>query len=398
MNAVRGSPSPPAPGGEGRGEGARARRDRLPALTGLRFAAALGILLFHYGGPLVAGAPASLERVREGGYVWVGLFYLLSGFVLARAFPAPMGPDARRAFWIARVARLYPAYLLAFVLSAPFALERWAGHGGPGAAKAIGVGLAALLLVQAWFPPVARLWNTPGWSTSVVLAFYAAFPFLAARLARLSRRGLLAALAGAWAASLALPLAWLALRPDGPVADLTWNEPLWLEALKFHPLARGGEFLAGIALGLLERRGQLRAPPLAAGAAALAVIALLALGGVPYVLLHNGVLVPLFAVIVLGLARADGAVARALGSPAARTLGDASFSLYALQEPLWLWSRRLLAPDPAAPASAAFALAFAAAAIAISVAVSTLLERPARRALRAALAPGPVPARAVADS
>ncbi len=364
------------------------RNDRLAALTGLRFAAALGILLFHYGGPLVAGAPAWLDRVREGGYVWVGLFYLLSGFVLARAYPAPMRPDARRAFWVARVARLYPAYLLAFVLSAPFALERWAGHGAAGAAKGVAVGLTALLLVQAWFPPVARLWNTPGWSTSVVLAFYAAFPFLAARLARLSRRGLLAALAGAWAASLALPLAWLALRPDGPVADLAWNEPFWLEALKFHPLARGGEFVAGVALGLLERRGQLRAPPAAAGVAAAAVVVLLALGGPPYVLLHNGALVPLFAVILLGLARADGAVARVLGSRPARTLGDASFALYALQEPLWLWSRRLLAPDPEAPASAAFALGFAAAAIAVSVAVSTLLERPARHALRAALAPG----------
>ncbi len=372
------------------------RTDRLAALTGLRFAAALGILLFHYGGPLVAGGPASLERVRQGGYVWVGLFYLLSGFVLARAYPAPMGPDARRTFWIARLARLYPAYLLAFVLSAPFALERWAGHGPAAAGKALVVGLAALLLVQAWFPPVARLWNTPGWSTSVVLAFYAAFPFVAARLSRLSRRGLLAALAGAWALSLALPLAWLALRPDGPVADFTWNEPLWLEALKFHPLARAGEFVAGVALGILERRGQLRAPPLAAGAAALAAIALLALGGPPYVLLHNGALVPLFALILLGLARADGAVARALGSRWVRPLGDASFALYALQEPLWLWSRRLLAPDPTAPPSAAFALAFAAAAVAISVAVSSLVERPARRALRGALAPDAVPARAIA--
>ncbi|HEX9051574.1 MAG TPA: acyltransferase [Anaeromyxobacter sp.] len=372
------------------------RTDRLAALTGLRFAAALGILLFHYGGPLVLGAPAPLELVREGGYVWVGLFYLLSGFVLARAYPAPMGPEARRAFWIARVARLYPAYLLAFVLSAPFALERWAGHGGAGAAKAALVGLASLLLVQAWVPSIARLWNTPGWSTSVVLAFYAAFPFVAARLARLSRRGLLAALTVAWAASLALPLAWLALRPDGPVADMAWNEPFWLEALKFHPLARGGEFVAGVALGLLDRRGPLRVPPAAAGAAAAGVLALLALGGVPYVLLHNGALVPLFAVILLGLARAGGPAARVLASRPARTLGDASFALYALQEPLWLWSRRLLAPDPAAPASAAFALAFAAAAIAISVAVSTLLERPARRALRAALAPDGLPARAVA--
>jgi peptidoglycan/LPS O-acetylase OafA/YrhL len=364
------------------------RNDRLAALTGLRFAAALGILLFHYGAPLLAGAPAPLERIRAGGHVWVGLFYLLSGFVLAHAHPSPMGRAARRAFWIARLARLYPAYLLAFALAAPFALERWAGLGAAGAAKAIAVGLATVLLVQAWFPAAARLWNTPGWSTSVVVAFYLAFPFAAGRLARLSRRGLLAAVAGAWLLSLAFPLAWLALRPDGPVADLTWEEPFWLEALKFHPVARAGEFLAGVALGLLARRGQLRAPPSAATAAALAALGVLAWGGVPYVLLHNGALVPLFAVVLLGIARGGGIAGRVLAAPPARVLGDAAFALYALQEPLWLWARRLLAPDAAAP-SAAFTLAFLAGAVAVSIAVSSLLERPARRALRAALARGP---------
>jgi peptidoglycan/LPS O-acetylase OafA/YrhL len=30
---------------------------RLPALDGLRFAAAAGVLLFHHGAPLLAGAP-----------------------------------------------------------------------------------------------------------------------------------------------------------------------------------------------------------------------------------------------------------------------------------------------------------------------------------------------------
>ncbi|HVI95999.1 MAG TPA: acyltransferase [Anaeromyxobacter sp.] len=363
-------------------------RERLAALTGLRFAAALGILLYHYGAPLTAGAPAWIERVRTGGHAWVGLFYVLSGFVLAWANPEPLDPPARRAFWIARGARLYPAYLLAFGLSAPFALERWAGGGPLGVAKAAVVAGAALLLVQAWAPPIARLWNTPGWSTSVVAAFYAAFPFLAARLARLSRRGLAAAALGAWAAALALPLAYLALRPDGPVdgETLRWDEPLWLEALKFHPLARAGEFACGVALGLLHRRG-VALPRAGAAAAPLALggaVALLAWGGAPFVLVHNGLLVPLFAIAILGLATGRGPLARALGSRPAAVLGDASFALYALQEPLWLWSRTLAAADRGAPASAAFVVAYAATAAAIAVLVSRLLERPARRALRAA--------------
>ncbi len=365
------------------------RRDRLAPLTGLRFAAALGILLYHYGAPLVAGLPAWVERVRVGGHVWVGLFYVLSGFVLAWAHPLPMAPAERRTFYVARFARLYPAYLLAFLLIAPFALERWQGGGPVALAKAATVATACLLLAQAWATPIARLWNPPGWSTSVVAAFYAAFPFVAARLSRLSRRGLALAALGAWTASLAFPLLYLALRPDGQVepATLTWEEPLWLEALKFHPVARAGEFGVGVALGLLHHRGVGlgRLGGAAAAAALGAVIVLLAWGGAPYVLVHNGLAVPLFAIALLGLAAGGSGPARVLASPAARSLGDASFALYALQEPLWRWARRLVPEDPGAAPSAAFVLGFAGFAIAVSIIVSRSLERPARHALRALL-------------
>jgi peptidoglycan/LPS O-acetylase OafA/YrhL len=370
---------------------------RLPALAGLRFAAALGILLFHHGDQLAAGAPAWVERLRSGGFVWVGLFYVLSGFVLAHAHPAPLSAPERRAFWGARIARLYPAYLLAFVLAAPFALERWAGGGEGAAAKAAAVAAASLLLVQAWIPPAARLWNAPGWSTSVVLAFYAAFPFATARLAPLRRRGLWLALAGAWALSLAPPLLWLALQPDGAVADLTWNEPRWLLALKFHPVARVGEFLAGVALGLLHARGLSlgRAAPVAGPLALAAAGAVVAWGGAPYVLLHNGLLVPVFGVLVLALAGGGGPLARLLGSRPARALGDASFALYALQEPVWQWGRVLTRTH--GPESAAYAACWTAVAVGIAVVVSRQLERPARRALRAVIARyAPAPRRAPA--
>lgn len=359
--------------------------ERLAPLTGLRFAAALGILLFHYGAPLVAGAPRWVETIRAGGYVWVGLFFLLSGFVLGRAHPAPMARDERRTFWAARVARLYPAYLLAFLLAAPFALERFPAGAPLSGAKAALVGAAALLLVQAWVPPIARLWNAPGWCASAVAAFYAAFPWIAARLSRLSRRGLAAAAAAAWLAGVGLAAAYALAAPDGPVADFTWGEPAWLEALKFHPLARAGEFVAGVALGLLDSRRPLlaRGGGLAAAAALAAELALLASGAVPYVLLHNGALLPLLAVVVIGAARARGPIGRALASRPAAALGNASFALYALQEPLWAWARRLFGGE--GEATPAFVAAFAAAAIALSVAVSSGLERPARRALRAAL-------------
>lgn len=370
---------------------------RLGALTGLRFAAAFGILLFHYGAPLVAGAPEWAGRLQRGGHAWVGLFYVLSGFVLAHAHPEPMRPEERRAFLAARLARLYPAYLVAFALSAPFAAQRWWDGGAAAAAKMGVVAVATLLLVHAWAPPIARLWNAPGWSTSVVASFYAAFPPIAARLGRLGRRGLLAALAGAWALSLAFPLAYLALAPDGPGALDLPREPRWLLALKFHPVPRAGEFLAGVALGLLHRRGLAlpRAGGVVAVAALSAAAAVIGSGRAPYVLLHNGLLVPLYALALLGLARGDGVLGRALASAPARTLGDAAFALYALQEPLWRWAR-LLAGDPLARASSSFVVAFCVGATAAAVAVSLAVERPARRWLRARLAGDPQRASAAA--
>jgi peptidoglycan/LPS O-acetylase OafA/YrhL len=366
---------------------------RLPALAGLRFGAALALLLFHHAEPFTAWAPAPAEAVRAGGYVWVGLFYVLSGFVLARAHPGALSPGERREFWAARVARLYPAYLLAFVLAAPFALQRWAGAMPSATLRAGTVALASLLLVQAWYPPIARLWNAPGWSTSVVLAFYAAFPFVVARLSRLRRRGLWLAFAGAWGLSLAGPLLWLWLRPDGPVADLTWNEPRWLLALKFHPVPRAGEFLAGVVLGLLHGRGLGlgRAAALAGPLALAAAVAVLAWGGAPYPLLHNGLLVPLFALVILSVASGRGPLARLLGWGPARTLGDASFAIYVLQEPLYMWGHYLA--GEARSVTVGFLVAWALGTIAVALVVARLVERPARRALRTLIArPAPSPA------
>ena len=296
--------------------------------------------------------------------------------------PRRSPPAGRRAFFATRLARLYPAYLLAFALAAPFALERWA-DGRPARVREGGaVAAAALLLVQAWIPPIARLWNAPGWSTSVVLAFYAGFPFVAARLARLlaprpraRARGRVGALARASA-----PLA-RAPSPTAPSRTSRWNEPPWLLALKFHPLARAGEFLAGVALGLLHARGLAsdRGAALAAPLALGASLAVLAWGGAPYVLLHNGLLVPLFAVAVLALAHGGGALARALGSRAgARARRRELRALRAAGAALAVGAPARRAP--AGPASPAFVLCYAAAAVAISLAVARGLERPAARA------------------
>lgn len=93
---------------------------RLYALDLLRFVAALSVVLYHYTArgrgwhtPVQELFPA-LHAVSQYGWMGVELFFLISGFVIC------MSSWGRRvgAFFVSRVARLFPAYLAAVVLTA----------------------------------------------------------------------------------------------------------------------------------------------------------------------------------------------------------------------------------------------------------------------------------------
>ncbi|MBF5043216.1 acyltransferase [Aggregicoccus sp. 17bor-14] len=385
---------------------------RLDALTGVRFLAALQVLLFHYGAPLAAGAPAWLERVCGRGYVAVSFFFVLSGFILAYHYaePAARGVLDRRSFWVNRFSRIYPVYALGLLMMLPLALDP-AGlgahsFGGSSLLARAVTGLAHLTLTQGWVPQLTASWNLPGWSICAEAFFYAAFPFAAVPIARLRSRGaLVGALLAAWALALALAGGYLLLDPDGLGTASAGARGPWLSALKYNPLVRLPEFLAGICLGCLFVRERARSAAAAAGgwsrggvltlAAAGGALALLAAPGLPYPLLHNGLLLPLFAALVFGLAQGGGLLGAALRTGPMRVLGEASYALYILQLPLMLWAQPLRGhglPE----GGAAFTLAYLALALGFALASFYFLERPAQRLLRAALQREEAPEPAVA--
>lgn len=101
------------------------RRDRLAALDGLRFLAALSVVLFHFVGQtpgamiFIWGRPyqsifPELHRYFAFGRLGVELFFLISGFVICMS---AWGRTPRH-FFISRVTRLYPMYWIAIVVSA----------------------------------------------------------------------------------------------------------------------------------------------------------------------------------------------------------------------------------------------------------------------------------------
>ncbi|MDA0632869.1 acyltransferase [Nonomuraea sp. MCN248] len=100
-------------------ESRRRKADRLYELDGLRLAAALCVVLYHYAfsGP-VGGTTTitygEISGLAKYGYLGVDLFFLISGFVVLMSAWG-RGP---RAFAASRLARLYPAYWLGVAVTA----------------------------------------------------------------------------------------------------------------------------------------------------------------------------------------------------------------------------------------------------------------------------------------
>ena len=389
--------------------------NRVEALTGARALAGLYILFFHFGRPLFARAPAWAETLRGSGWAATSYFIMLSGFVLTIAYGPKLadGTLGERRFLAARVARLYPCYLLALVVLLPMALvHRWgalsATFGDASMKAKIVTGLAHATMTHVLVPRLIPSWNLPGWCVSIEMWFYVLFPVAVAWM--LTRRGrtLLAVLAGTWAVALAISIAYTVLQPDGFRPDHDSAAP-WLTLFKFTPYTRWPEFFFGCALGALwthlpaERRGRRWATPLLVGGVVASLAVLVAGAHVPYTLLHNGALLPCYAAIVWGLMLGRGPVHRVLSVRPLTALGESSYALYTLQLPLMSWLLVAGGRTPQAVDAPFTALAMLLV-IALAIAVHFAFELPAQTWLRPHLerwvarvpAPPLLPKRAVA--
>lgn len=165
--------------------------NQLPALTSLRFIAALGVLLLHYR-DLLGPLPAWVMRGIVGGQYGVTFFFILSGFILTYRYNGWFagGVTESRYGWFQRLrwARLYPIYVFGLLLDTPWHLLERAQVGQLAAVGPVywASWLLNLVGLQPWVPavPFAMFWNTPAWSVGAEFFFYATFPFVCAGLAR----------------------------------------------------------------------------------------------------------------------------------------------------------------------------------------------------------------------
>jgi peptidoglycan/LPS O-acetylase OafA/YrhL len=302
------------------------RGGRFATLDGLRGIAALAVMALHV-------CDWTTDHVPVGAGSAVDFFFLLSGFVLAYAYPRP-GLDFLRTRWI----RLYPLCLLGTVLGAVGALL--SGFGAEW--QALPVNLLGLPAPLSHYPFDLPLWSIA--FEAVASALY----FLAARW--LSVPVLMVAATG-----LALVTA------AGPAPN--WGFPALVRTLL--------PFAVGIALQKLPtpRLGERW------GVYSAAILAILL--ATPFLLGHPVIKVLVFA----GILTAGRAEPPPELRAAALYLGRLSFPLYAVHMPVVWWVSRH------GPHGVLGALIASAASIVTAHLAMTLYDEPARRFLTRVTSP-----------
>ncbi|MFI5675714.1 acyltransferase family protein [Streptomyces cellulosae] len=336
--------------------GTQADGSRLPSLTGLRFVAAFLVFCFHLS---ISGlsAPGSTQhafaRAAGAGAVGVSFFFVLSGFVLT--WSARPG-DTARAFWRRRAAKIYPNYVVAFVISV-------VGLYATGHAVGFLVGAANLGLVQAWWPDPGVYFgaNSVSWSLACEAFFYALFPALLPLLNRIRPQRLWASATLCVAAVFAVPV----------VATLLPAERHYWFVYIFPPV-RLLEFVLGILMALVVKSG--RWPRIPVWSVAVLLVAAYAV--TPYFppdAETSAVTVIPFALLIAAVAVADARGKRSVWrSRSAVWLGEISFAFYLVHQSVIVDLMRGLDAQGSAPATA---WTLAVGALAVSVALAGLMHR-----------------------
>ena len=341
-------------------------------LTSVRFFAALYVMLFHSvpGIPSQHGHHGVLTRIIGLGYVSVPFFFLLSGFILAVVYLKDSRPIDRHKFYLARFARIYPLYLAATLLDLPhfFYTQRHITH--QSWRHSIGVLLATVGLVQAWFANLQGL-NFPEWSLSVEAFFYLLFPFIGAALWRMRGRVM-------W------PFAILVYAGGTLLVRIISHTNVSLLRQACSPIEHLYTFVLGICLAKLFvtigadedrlRALQRCAPWFLIGSVAAFLIFPIFNFSVPEMLMQHGVLMPLFALILLAFASGNAIFSNLFSANWLVVLGEASFALYLIHVPVATIMRR-----PIERYGIPAFLIYVAVTIALSVASIYWLETPARR-------------------
>lgn len=356
-------------------------------LTGLRGIAALNVALIHLN--FVEYRPFfSFIGFHDAA---VDLFFCLSGFTLFMVYGA--GTAAKldvRSYLVARLARVYPLYLLCLVIAGltftKWDTQFWSAVYPP--ARALPDFIRQALMVNYWpLIGTGTHWDHPTWSLSVeALCYVLVFPVLfigfravetmrtwvkAAALALLSF-GTFYLYAKYWDPNL--------LTPSLYQPKTEWN-------LLCAPLRGIFMFGAGAIIYASHKANDSIAIACRESSDALSLGVLITATGAYMGLLERQWVVVLFPAIILGLMNGSSYTAKFLAWRPIHYLGELSYSIYLIHMPAWHFVGRYM---PWATKSDAVRLPVEMAVVlGASVASYHLFETPARRIIRNALSEKP---------
>jgi peptidoglycan/LPS O-acetylase OafA/YrhL len=210
-------------------------RQFIPEIDGLRFVAIFAVIFYHLSGFYLVKSGRARDagtRLFETGHFGVPLFFVISGFVIALPFARAMLAGASapplRAYYLRRLTRLEPPYILNLMFLTAALIV------GKGASTALLFPhlAASVLYSHTLVYDAFSLINGVAWSLEIEWQFYLLAPLLVTIFrvrARARRRALL----------LGCVLAWSALAQAGPV-----ESPRFKLSLLFH----GPYFLTGLLL------------------------------------------------------------------------------------------------------------------------------------------------------
>lgn len=143
-------------------------------LTSLRFIFAIMVFGAHC---YVIDTFFNTHFFKEG-FVGVSFFFVLSGFIIAYNYQKKLQGNniTKRAFWVARIARIYPLHWLTLFIAAVLGNYVIAS----GSIDWLKHFLASLTLTNAYIPKADYFFsfNSPSWSLCCEQFFYICFPFL----------------------------------------------------------------------------------------------------------------------------------------------------------------------------------------------------------------------------
>lgn len=212
---------------------ATSRNPDLPALFGLRFFAAVLILVHHLLLGPVSRQGAFVPFLSQLGLLGMTFFFVLSGFLIHYLNAGTLfRTRSLRSFLAARLARLYPLYLCVLLIVIAFTQDL-AKYSQSDALKGL---LPTVLMAQSWFfetidsVPVTIFLPrfSLAWSISTELLMYAAYPFVLLALRRLGlsvRWQMIGSLIAIPVLAVAYQLAWTSMPMIVDAAEGYFHDP-----------------------------------------------------------------------------------------------------------------------------------------------------------------------------